>query len=81
MAFIRYVQESEASTELRDLFDRYRSPAGQLDNILRVHGLNPESLVAHFQLYETLMRGRSELSRTQREMIAVVVSTINQCHY
>jgi AhpD family alkylhydroperoxidase len=29
----------------------------------------------------TLMRGRSALSRTQREMIGVVVSSINNCHY
>ena len=28
-----------------------------------------------------LMRGRSELSRAQREMIAVVASAANHCHY
>jgi alkylhydroperoxidase family enzyme len=32
-------------------------------------------------LYVTVMRGESDLSRAQREMIAVVVSTANQCHY
>lgn len=81
MAFIGYIDEDEASPELRELYDRFRSPPGQLDNILRIHGPNPASLVGHYQLYETLMRGRSELSIVQREMIAVVVSAINRCRY
>lgn len=81
MAYIRYVEESEASVELNRLYDRYRDPGGAVDNILRVHGHNPPSMAAHFDLYKTLMRGPSALSRAQREMIAVVVSSINGCHY
>lgn len=81
MAYISYIQEDEAIPELREMYGRYRDPAGYVDNILRIHGHNPPSLAAHFQLYRTLMQGRSDLSRTQREMIALVVSTINQCHY
>ena len=81
MAFIRYVEESEASPELQAMYDRYREPAGHVDNILKVHGLNPPSLEGHVRLYQTLMRGRSELSPARREMIAVLVSSINACHY
>ncbi|MCI0661378.1 MAG: carboxymuconolactone decarboxylase family protein [Acidobacteria bacterium] len=36
---------------------------------------------AHFDLYVTLMRGKSGLSRIQREMIGLVVSAANHCHY
>jgi alkylhydroperoxidase family enzyme len=81
MAYIDYVEKDAASPELATLYDRYRVPGGEVDNILRIHGLNPPSLEAHFGLYKTLMRGKSDLSRKQREMIAVVVSTINECHY
>lgn len=81
MAFIPYIADQEATSGLRDLYDRYRGPSGKVDNILRIHGPNPKSMEAHYQLYETLMRGRSDLTHTQREMIAVVVSAINQCHY
>ncbi len=81
MAYIQYVEENEASPELRAMYDRYRDPAGHVDNVLRIHGLNPPSLEAHFTLYDSLMRGKSDLSRAQREMIAVVVSAINECHY
>jgi hypothetical protein len=42
---------------------------------------HPAALRAHYDLYRTLMFGRSELSRAQREMIAVVVSKTNGCHY
>lgn len=81
MAFIPYIEESEASPQLRELYDRYREPAGHVDNVLRIHGANPPSLAAHYDLYVTLMRGPSELSKIQREMIAIVVSSINACHY
>lgn len=81
MAYITYIEEDSASPVLREMYDRYREPEGHVDNVLRIHGHNPPSLEAHVKLYATLMRGRSELSRTQREMIAVVVSGINECHY
>jgi len=50
-------------------------------NILAIHSLNPAVLRVHFDLYKTLMFGPSELTRAQREMIAVVVSKTNRCHY
>lgn len=81
VAHIRYINDGEATGQLQELYDRFRDPAGQVDNILRIHGANPPSLLAHFQLYHTLMKGASPLSRSQREMIAVVVSAINECHY
>ena len=81
MAYIRYIPENEATPELKTLYDRYRDPAGHVDNILRIHGHNPPSLEAHYVLYATLMRGKSDLTRVQREMIALVVSAINECHY
>ena len=81
MAYIPYIEEHDASLELKALYDRYRDPAGHVDNVVRIHGANPPSLKAHLELYATLMRGRSDLSRAQREMIAVVVSSINECHY
>lgn len=75
------IDEEEAEGELAELYRRYRDPAGGVDNVLKIHSLNPGSMKAHFELYRLLMRGPSDLSRRQREMIAVVVSAINQCHY
>lgn len=51
------------------------------DNILKVHGLNDEAFKGHMALYTAAMWKASPLSRAQREMIAVVVSTANRCEY
>jgi alkylhydroperoxidase family enzyme len=51
------------------------------DNILRIHGIHPRTMRQHYELYVELMRGASPLTRIQREMIAVVVSAANRCHY
>ena len=81
MAWIKMISEKEATGRLKELYDRYAEPSGEVDNILKIHSLNVRSLKTHFDLYAHLMRGRSDLTRIQREMIAVVVSAVNQCHY
>ena len=81
MAFIRYVPEDEASPELKELYDQYSPRGGVIDNILRIHSLNPPSMKGHYKLYRSVMYGRSPLSRPQREMIAVTVSALNDCFY
>lgn len=81
MAWIRVIPPAEASGELAEYYGRMREPDGSVDNILTIHSLNPASLRAHFDLYKVSMYGPSELSRAQREMVAVVVSTVNRCYY
>jgi alkylhydroperoxidase family enzyme len=55
--------------------------ADALSNILASHSLNATALRAHKRLYETVMFGESQLSRSEREAIAVAVSAANDCHY
>ena len=81
MAWIKVIQESEALGYLKALYQKYLEPAGVVDNIMMIHSLNPKSLKTHYELYAHMMRGQSALSRAQREMIAVVVSATNRCHY
>ena len=81
MAWIREILPENADDELAEIYGRVAAPDGTVDNILRVHGLHPKLLADHFELYITAMKGSSPLSRAQREMIAVVVSALNECHY
>ena len=81
MAYIRYIPAVEAGPRLSALYDRYADARGNLDNILRIHSLNPPSMEHHCDLYRHLMAGPSPLSRVQREMIAVTVSVENECFY
>ena len=80
MAWIRWIDETEADAALRALYRRCGGPDG-IDHILKIHSLNPPSLAAHYDLYRHLMRGPSGLSLAEREMIAVVVSGANRCFY
>lgn len=81
MAWIKIIKEDEASGRLKELYNKYEEPSGIVDNILKIHSLNVKSMKGHYDLYAHLMRGPSDLSRIQREMIAVVTSTVNHCHY
>jgi len=80
MAWIRGIDEHEAEGLLKSLYDAHRE-AGRVDNILKIHSLHPESLAAHLAVYKNIMFGPGPLTRAEREMVAVVVSTANQCHY
>lgn len=66
---------------LREQYTKMRDPRGHIDNILKIHSLHPASLQMHYDFYKLVMYGPSPLTRVQREMIAVTVSAVNQCHY
>lgn len=72
MAYIKYVPKEEI---------REKDRVDDDDNILRIHGVHSQTMKHHYQLYLELMRKRSPLTRVQREMMAVMVSAINECHY
>jgi alkylhydroperoxidase family enzyme len=82
MAWIRTIEESEAKGRLAELYARMLDPEqGRVDNILKVHSLHEPGLEAHFVLYRAVMRETRTLPKADREMIALVVSRINGCHY
>ncbi len=53
----------------------------RVDNILGIHSLDPAGMAAHLALYRQAMKPTASLPKVDREMIAVVVSGINECHY
>lgn len=81
MAWIKVVSEEAADGELAEQYSQLVEPWGGVDNILKIHSLNPESLRSHVVVYKTLMYGKSPIKRPQREMIAVVASAANRCVY
>jgi len=54
---------------------------GLVPNVLRTYSANQDKLRAFSQLYNALMLGESKLSKLEREMVAVVVSSANRCFY
>ena len=81
MAWIREVPVDEATGLLREEFDAAVERAGRVWHIVRVMSVNPQALSDSIRFYLTVMMGESPLSRTQREMLATVVSAELDCHY
>lgn len=81
MAWIRTIEYEESTGKLREHYDAAIRRAGRVYNIIKLLGLRPRHLEASINLYTTLMHAPSGLTRAQREMVAVVVSRANDCHY
>jgi len=82
VAWITVVDETDASGDVAAAYAQCADPTtGRTAHIMKVHSLNPQSMLDHRALYRTLMFGRSPLKRYQREMIGTVVSALNDCHY
>ncbi len=67
--------------ETRKYFDICQEKLGLVPNVLRAYAFDIDKLNAFTALYNDLMLAESGLSKLEREMIAVVVSSINRCYY
>lgn len=81
MSWIKIIEPSEADSELTAAYEAVGAARGTIANILKVHSIRPRAMSTHLALYRELMFGRSELTRREREMIGVAVSSANACHY
>lgn len=81
MAKIEVIPHEEATGRLKEIYDDLVRSRGKLADVHKIQSLRPESIVKHMDLYMEIMFTKSELSRAEREMIAVVVSVANNCEY
>lgn len=82
MAWIQTIREDDWDGPLGDLRPSVVNPAkDRVDNIMQVHSLNPDGLAAHYGLYRSAMSGTATLRKVERELVALVVSQANDCHY
>lgn len=81
MSFIETINEENATGKLEKVYKKIAGARGGVANVMKIHSLNPRAMEDHFELYKTIMFRKSELSRTLREMIGVLVSAINECEY
>ena len=65
----------------RKYFDLCEEKLGLVPNVLQAYAFDIGKLNAFTTMYNDLMLGESGLSILEREMIAVVVSSINRCWY
>lgn len=67
--------------DTRAYFDLCAEKLGLVPNVLRAYAFDIAKLNAFTAMYNDLMLGPSGLSKLEREMIAVVVSSVNRCFY
>jgi alkylhydroperoxidase family enzyme len=78
---LRLIDVDVATGELKSEYDAAVGRAGKVFNIVKAMSLRPAVLRRSMELYREVMFGLSGLSRQERELLAVVVSRENDCHY
>lgn len=73
--------DAEPTPEIAAYFDKCREKLGFVPNVLRAYAFDNTKLQAFIDMVDDLMLGDSGLSKLEREMIAVAVSSVNHCHY
>ncbi len=79
--WIRKVSQDEATGLVKRYYDGVLKDRGFVPETISVFSIKEGNLRATQSLRTTLMEGESGLSRAQKEMIAVRVSTLNECDY
>ena len=81
MAYIRTVKYEDSQGPVREAYDQVYEKRGNLPNVLAVNAARPhimKSIQSHSRI---VMQTESGLSAAERQMIAAVVSGINECVY
>ncbi len=71
----------DLSDGTRAYFDKCVEKLGMIPNVLLAYAFDEKKLRAFTDMYNDLMLGESALSKLEREMIAVAVSSVNHCYY
>ena len=82
MSFIKTISYKEATSSLKRLYDKVKGPNNNIDNIMLVHGLRPNTMVGHMSLYKNVLHhGNNTIPKWFLETIGVYVSLLNKCSY
>lgn len=81
MARIKVISYEEATGRLKNIYDDLLEKRGGLAEVHKIQSLKPQSIVAHMELYMEIMYSKSELKRSERELMGTVVSIANGCKY
>jgi uncharacterized peroxidase-related enzyme len=73
--------QAKLTPQLQAYFDKCQEKLGFVPNVLRAYAFDNAKLQAFIDMVDDLMLADSGISKLEREMIAVAVSAINNCHY
>jgi uncharacterized peroxidase-related enzyme len=67
--------------DLKAVWAKCGEKLGFVPNVFAAYSLKPQRLRHFMQMYNEIMLAESGLSKLEREMVAVVVSSANRCFY
>jgi uncharacterized peroxidase-related enzyme len=73
--------DAQLTPAMRAYFDKCTEKLGFVPNVLKAYAFDMPKLEAFVAMYNDLMLAPSGLSKLEREMIAVAVSSYNRCYY
>lgn len=74
-------EKAELDPDIQEAFTWLEQEHGVIPNVLKSYTFDQEKLRPFMQMYNDLMLAESPLSELEREMIGVVVSSLNRCLY
>lgn len=74
-------EPSTLDEDLRLVWSKCVDKLGYVPNVLSAYSLRPQRLRNFMTIYNEIMLSPSGLSKLEREMVAVVVSSANRCYY
>ncbi len=75
------VEPAPLSEAMTQYYKKCDEKLGFVPNVLKAYSFDMAKLEAFVRMVDDLMLAPSGLSKLEREMIAVVVSSVNHCHY
>ncbi len=75
------LKEAPPSDAMAAYFDKCQEKLGFVPNVLKAYAFDMAKLEPFVAMYNDLMLAPSGLSKLEREMIAVAVSSVNRCYY
>ena len=81
MSLIEKIYITHAKGLLQKEYNAALNRSGRIWNIVKCMSIHPEAMKSSMELYKCLMFDPSPLNRSEREMLAVVLSVRNGCVY
>ncbi len=79
--WVDYVSEDEATGELKEFYERVKSPSGKVGGIFKVMSLRPKVAMAKQELRNAILGEASSLGAHHSDMISTVISGLNDCRF
>ncbi|MCB0748744.1 MAG: carboxymuconolactone decarboxylase family protein, partial [Ignavibacteriae bacterium] len=83
MPWIKQINENDATGKLSEVYDELKNARGKVSNIMKINSLDAITMKNHLDLYLSIMYNKTDanIDREEKELIAVVVSALNNCSY